>query len=62
MADTALYAAKRTSRDAWVGLFSTEETSADVISRLRYEPAAVVAEKQLEVHTSIDPNTNIVWS
>ncbi len=62
MADCALYAAKYSSRDAWVGLASTETTSGDVISRLRHEPAVAVGDNQLEVHTSLDDETKIVWS
>ncbi len=62
LADSALYAAKHTSRDAWVGLASTETTASDVISRLRHEPAVVVSGNHLEVHTSLDSETELVWS
>ena len=60
----------RLAEETYVGLrrrlngvqLSIEDTSSDVISRLRHEPAKVVAEKQLEVHASIDSVTDIVWS
>jgi diguanylate cyclase (GGDEF)-like protein len=61
VADRALYVAKRTSRNAWVGFMSTEQTpSKGLLAAIRDEPDRLLAEGGLEVQTSIR-GVDLVW-
>ncbi len=62
VADVALYAAKRSGRNAWVGLFSTERTFARGLLRgLRENPAALVDAGEVVAMTSIEDPANLAW-
>jgi diguanylate cyclase (GGDEF)-like protein len=60
LADTALYLAKRSGRDAWVGLVSEEATPPHLLPMLRHEPKRAVAEGLVGVRASL-PAEKLVW-
>lgn len=60
LADTALYMAKRSGRDAWVGLVSREETPANLLPMLRHEPKRAADEGLVSVRSSV-PQERLVW-
>ncbi|GAB4367921.1 MAG: hypothetical protein Kow0062_00690 [Acidobacteriota bacterium] len=64
IADRALYVAKRSGRNAWVGFESTPSTEdAALLAGLRHGLEQLVADDQLRMHTSIDGNTRtIAWT
>lgn len=63
IADRALYIAKASGRNAWVGLLGVDGTApADLVHRIDDDPAALVDSGLLEVKTSIGQPTTLVWS
>lgn len=62
IADLGLYAAKYTSRNAYVGVCSTDQTEKnDMMRRLLADPAMEHAHKHIKVFTSIPNDKEIVW-
>ena len=62
VADVALYTAKRSGRNAWVGLFSTERTEVEGLLRLvRESPNELVASGEIEVLSSIVDEQLLLW-
>jgi diguanylate cyclase (GGDEF)-like protein len=64
VADRALYVSKRSGRNTWVGLESTETTDdAMMLAGLRHGLEDLVQDRQLSMHTSIDGNSRqIEWT
>ncbi len=63
LADACLYAAKRSGRNAWVGVISTdaatiEDLKPDLTKRLSY----LIQEGKLEVKTSLKENIVVSWA
>jgi diguanylate cyclase (GGDEF)-like protein len=62
IADRALYAAKSSGRNAWVGLFGTARTPLeDTISLIDQRPEELTREGALEVSSSLAERTALVW-
>lgn len=62
LADLALFTAKRTSRNAWVGIFATETSNPEnFFKRILRDPETELANKEIEIHTSLDLSQPIVW-
>jgi diguanylate cyclase (GGDEF)-like protein len=62
VADVALYTAKRSGRNAWVGLFSTDSTEAKGLLRvIRESPGDLVEAGAIEVRTSITDEESLLW-
>ncbi|MDH3402017.1 MAG: diguanylate cyclase [Acidobacteriota bacterium] len=62
VADVALYTAKRSGRNAWVGLFSTDETRLTGLLRtIREHPGDLVASGALEARTSLPDGCTLLW-
>ena len=66
VADRALYVAKKSGRNAWVGVYESEKTHS--IEPLRLMPLIneriedLVREGKLELRTSIDDHDHLVWA
>jgi diguanylate cyclase (GGDEF)-like protein len=62
IADRALYAAKSSGRNTWVGILATANTpTEDVVHLVSHRPATLVREGSIEVRSSLaDPNA-LVW-
>jgi len=62
IADRALYVAKSSGRNAWVGIYSTDMTPEQDLPRLINEELAnLVREGAVEVRTSIRDRERLVW-
>ena len=63
IADAGLYAAKRSGRNAWVGLSATAKlTEPDgLLQRLRDNSAQCIASGELEVESSLEDPNQLVW-
>lgn len=62
IADLALLTAKRTTRNAWVGIFAKDDVDPEnLFKRLLKNPQSVVDGEQILVKSSIDPETPMVW-
>jgi len=62
IADRALYAAKSSGRNAWVGILSTPGTpQADTVHLINQRPGALVREGSIEVRTSLTAGGDLVW-
>ena len=63
LADHCLYAAKKTQRNAWVGMseFSTSDSSDLSFSLLRHHTVQLIENKKLKIVTSITDNKPLVW-
>lgn len=62
IADKALYAAKKTQRDAWVGLAATQTTSSqDLSSHLLTDLNEMIEADDLQAVTSLVDNQTLVW-
>jgi diguanylate cyclase (GGDEF)-like protein len=62
IADRALYAAKSSGRNAWVGILSTAATPmADTVHLINQRPGALVREGSIEVRTSLAAASDLVW-
>jgi len=57
LADQAAYIAKRSGRDAWVGVYANDKTAPEAIRRDAATLELLVASGALEVVTSMDPET-----
>jgi len=53
IADRGAYVAKENGRNAWVGLYGTEQTSIEHVCRIKQELAELVAKGSLCIKTSI---------
>ena len=66
IADRALYIAKMSGRNQWVGLFGTaktSQTSADDLVVLINERTEALAQKGIiEIRTSLDDRQALVWA
>jgi len=62
LADQTCYAAKRSGRDAWVGLFSTPETLASAVEGTRAGVTDGIAAGTLVVESSLGPGRDVDWS
>jgi diguanylate cyclase (GGDEF)-like protein len=62
LADHCLYAAKRGSRNAWVGLYPAADPDVDLLrDRLQGGIGELVWKQQLEARTSLDPDIILEW-
>jgi len=61
LADQACYAAKRSGRDAWVGILATGKTAASGVEGTRAGVAAGIAQATLEVETSLSSAEDVSW-
>jgi hypothetical protein len=63
ISDRALYAAKSSGRNAWVGILSTETTprQEDVIHVINRRPEVLLREGSIEARSSLPKATDIVW-
>jgi diguanylate cyclase (GGDEF)-like protein len=61
MADSALYVAKNSSRNAWVGFMSNGQTPTGLVRTIRKEPERLAREGLLEVRSSIPSDRSLVW-
>lgn len=62
LSDHCLYAAKRSGRNAWVGLFPTLEGEADLIRRgLPNEIPQLIEQGHIQVVTSVSDPTRLQW-
>ncbi len=63
VADRALYVAKNSGRNAWVGFHSTETTGPDgLLATLTQDPAVLTENGTIEVRTSFTSDDKLVWS
>jgi diguanylate cyclase (GGDEF)-like protein len=63
VADRALYVAKNSGRNAWVGFHSNENTGPDgLLATLTRDPAGLVEEGSIEVRTSFASVSDLIWS
>jgi len=62
IADRALYAAKSSGRNAWVGILSTARTpTEDVVHLISHRPATLDREGSIEVRSSLADPSALVW-
>jgi len=62
IADRALYAAKSSGRNAWVGILSTPRTpQADTVHLINQRPDALVRESSIEVRCSLPSVDDLTW-
>ena len=62
VADRALYVAKRSGRNAWVGLISTDKTRLKgLLGSVRYDPLTMIERGDLDVRSSIAAFDELVW-
>ena len=63
VSDRALYMAKHSGRNAWVGLEATPDTDSDsVLPRLRDDLRGLADDGQIQVHTSLAVDQRpVVW-
>jgi predicted signal transduction protein with EAL and GGDEF domain len=62
VADQALYAAKHTTRNAWVGIFDTEKTpSNNLFQSILNDPQTVLDAGEIDVVSSIAKERNLDW-
>ncbi len=61
IADRCLYAAKRSGRDAWVGVSGLPGQPAGLARRFEQDPAAEIAQKAVSLRASLPPES-LVWS
>ncbi len=63
VADKALYAAKKSGRNAWVGILSTDQTSSDNLYRgIREDIETLIEADELKIQTSIPEPGTLIWS
>jgi predicted signal transduction protein with EAL and GGDEF domain len=61
IADRALYGAKASGRNAWVGIFSTSATPLDAVHLINHMPELLALERRIDVQTSFS-DREMVWS
>jgi diguanylate cyclase (GGDEF)-like protein len=62
IADRALYAAKSSGRNAWVGILGTATTpTEDVVHLVSHRPATLAREGSIEVRSSLADKDALVW-
>jgi len=62
VADHCLYAAKKSNRNAWVGLNSSDSCKADdLFARVTDQTELLVQSKELQMFTSISEIENVIW-
>jgi len=62
IADRALYAAKSSGRNAWVGILGTAKTpTEDVVHLVSHRPATLAREGSIEVRSSLADKEALVW-
>jgi diguanylate cyclase (GGDEF)-like protein len=63
IADKALYAAKYSGRNSWVGLMSTDKTKTDnLYQRIQNEMKTLMTNDELKILTSIPCKNSIIWT
>jgi len=63
IADQNLYAAKKTSRNAWVGTLANDQISInDLYKKMSSNPQGLIDSKQIELLTNIENNVNLTWN
>ena len=62
LADQACYAAKRSGRDAWVGVFPTPETVASAVDGTRAGVTAGMVAGTLSAENSLGPGRDVDWA
>jgi diguanylate cyclase (GGDEF)-like protein len=61
IADRALYGAKASGRNAWVGIFSTPATPLDAVHLISHMPELLAREGRIEVQTSVF-DREVAWT
>ncbi len=61
IADTALYAAKHSNRNAWVGIEGNTSTTSENISQLLSAPVSEVRQ-QFNIYSSLPNEQDIIWT
>lgn len=62
IADRALYAAKSSGRNAWVGILGTAKTpTEDVVHLVSHRPATLTREGSIDVRSSLADKDAVVW-
>jgi predicted signal transduction protein with EAL and GGDEF domain len=62
IADRALYAAKSSGRNAWVGILGTNKTpTEDVAHLVSHRPATLARDGSIEVRSSLADPSALVW-
>ena len=63
IADQCLYAAKKTQRNAWVGVFGSDDArSGDFLQRLNKDPQSLLNASEMRLETSISKDKVLIWS
>ncbi len=66
IADRALYIAKQSGRNQWVGIFGTDRTSNtypdDLVMLVNERTEALAQEGMIEIRTSLDDHDALVWA
>ncbi len=63
LADNCLYAAKRSGRNAWVGIYMGKAGEKDVVSRtIDDQVERLIEQGQVEVRTSLAEGTRLIWN
>ncbi len=62
IADRALYAAKSSGRNAWVGILGTHKTpTEDVVHLVSHRPATLTRKGSIDVRSSLADEDAVVW-
>ncbi len=66
IADRALYIAKKSGRDAWVGIYETADTqripAEELVHQINTRVESLVVEGKIELRTSIAEERELVWA
>ena len=59
IADRGAYVAKENGRNAWVGLYGTQSTTTQELTRIKHELGELVEKDILQLNTSITGDLNL---